>query len=75
MQRVGIRLRPHGVRAAAATTWGIISPEQIGVAQELLVRQDVHTTTVHYNRARGIQASRPYLKALVTIGVRQNRNA
>jgi len=66
-QRMGIHLRPHDVRAAAATTWGVFSPEQIGVAQELLAHQDARTTTVHYNRARGIQASRQYSKALTKI--------
>jgi len=66
-QRLGFRLRPHDVRAAAATTWGVFSPEQIGVAQELLGHQDARTTAVHYNRARGIQASREFCKALAKI--------
>jgi hypothetical protein len=67
MRRLGFRLRPHDVRAAAATTWGVFSPEQIGVAQELLGHQDARTTAVHYNRARGIQASREFCKALAKI--------
>jgi integrase len=66
-QRLGIRLRPHDVRAAAATTWGVFSPEQIGVAQELLGHQDARTTAAHYNRARGIQASREFCKALAKL--------
>jgi integrase len=67
-QRLGLHLRPHDVRAAAATTWGVFAPEQIGVAQELLAHQDIRTTTVHYNRARGIEASRAYSRALKKIG-------
>jgi integrase len=66
-QRLGIRLRPHDVRAAAATTWGVFSPEKIGVAQELLAHQDNRTTTVHYNRARGIQASREFSSTLAKL--------
>jgi integrase len=67
VQRLGIKLRPHDVRAAAATTWAIFSPEQIGVAQELLAHKDARTTTVHYNRARGIEASRRLFKALANV--------
>jgi integrase/recombinase XerD len=63
-RRLGIHLSPHDVRAAAATTWAVFSPEEIEVAQELLAHQDIRTTTAHYNRARGIQASRAYSKAL-----------
>jgi integrase/recombinase XerD len=63
-RRLRLHLCPHDVRAAAATTWAIFSPEQIGVAQELLAHKDIRTTTTHYNRARGIQASRGYLQAL-----------
>ena len=44
--------------------WAVYSPEQIEVAQELLAHKDARTTTVHYNRARGIQASRAYSKVL-----------
>jgi hypothetical protein len=40
------------------------SPEQIGVAQEPLAHKDIRTTTTHYNRERGIQASRAYSKVL-----------
>jgi hypothetical protein len=34
-QRLGMRVTPHDVRSAAATTWGIFSPDRIGVAKEL----------------------------------------
>jgi len=74
VERLGIRLRPHDVRAAAATTWGVFSPEQIEVAQELLGHRNIRTTTVHYNRARGIQASRQYSKTLARIRERRNHN-
>jgi integrase/recombinase XerD len=63
-RRLGFHLCPHDVRAAAATTWAVFSPNQIGVAQELLAHRNIRTTTTHYNRARGIQASREYLQAL-----------
>jgi integrase len=58
---------PHDVRAAAGTTWAVYAPERIEVAQELLGHQDIRTTTVHYNRAKGIQASRQYWNVLATI--------
>jgi integrase len=39
-------------------------PAQIGVARDLLAHSDLRTTTKHYNRARGIEASRAYSKAI-----------
>jgi integrase len=66
VRRLGIRLRSHDVRAAAATTWAVFSPEQIGVAQELLAHRDPRSTT-YYNRARGIQASREFSKTLAKL--------
>jgi integrase len=66
-RRLGFRLRPHDVRAAAATTWAVFSPEKIEVAQELLAHKDIRTTTAYYNRARGIEASRHHLKVLKKI--------
>src|ERR1700730_3895507 len=66
-RRLGFRLRPPDVRPAAATTWAVFSPEQIGVAQELLAHRDARTTTVHYNRSRGIQASREFSKTLAKL--------
>jgi integrase len=64
VRRLGFHIRPHDVRAAAGTAWAIFSPENIGVAQELLAHQDIRTTNAHYNRATGIQASRSYSKIL-----------
>jgi integrase len=70
-QRLGFRVCPHDVRAAGGTTWAVYAPERIEVAQELLSHRDIRTTTVHYNRARGIQASRQYSSALASIRARQ----
>ena len=53
----------------AATTWAIAAPDQIGVARDLLGHSDLRTTTRHYNRARGIEASRAH--ALVIKGMRR----
>jgi integrase/recombinase XerD len=57
-RRIGIRVAPHDVRDAAATTWAIAAPDRIGVARDLLSHSDLRTTTKHYNRAKGIEASR-----------------
>jgi len=59
-RHLGIRIAPHDVRDAAATTWAIMRPEQIGVSRDLLSHADLRTTDRHYNRARGIEASRAY---------------
>jgi integrase len=64
MRRWGIRVAPHDVRDAGATQWAIAAPDQIGVARDLLGHADLRPTTRHYNRARGIEASRA-LSALV----------
>jgi integrase/recombinase XerD len=58
MRRWGIRVAPHDVRDAGATQWAIAAPDQIGVARDLLGHADLRPTTRHYNRARGIEASR-----------------
>ena len=65
-RRLGVHVRPHDVRAAAATTWAVFSPENIEVAQELLAHKDIRTTAA-YNRARGIEASRHHAKVLKRI--------
>ena len=39
-------------RDAAATTWALSAPDQIGVARDLLAHSDLRTTIKHYNRAR-----------------------
>jgi integrase len=58
MRRWSIRVAPHDVRDAGATQWAIDAPDQIGVARDLLGHADLRPTTRHYNRARGIEASR-----------------
>jgi integrase len=63
----GIRIAPHDARDAAATTWAISAPERIGVARDLLAHSDLRTTNRHYNRAKGIEASRAYRQAITEI--------
>jgi integrase/recombinase XerD len=69
LRRLGIRIAPHDARDAGATTWAIAAPERIGIARDLLGHSDLRTTTRHYNRARGIEASRAH--ALVIRGMRR----
>jgi integrase/recombinase XerD len=57
-QGLGLRISPHDARDAAATTWAVSAPDEIGVARDLLGHNDLRTTGKHYNRARGIEASR-----------------
>jgi integrase len=66
-QRLGIRISPHDARDAAATTWAIAVPDQIGIARDLLTHADLRTTTRHYNRARGIEASRAHARLLAKL--------
>jgi integrase len=61
---LGIRLTPHDTRDAAATTWALAAPGQIGVSRDLLSHSDLRTTEKHYNRANGVQASRTLAKIL-----------
>ena len=62
--RLGIRISLQDVRDAAATTWAVAAPGQIGIARDLLSHSDLRTTTRHYNRARGIEASRAYAQLI-----------
>jgi integrase/recombinase XerD len=71
VRRLGIHIAPHDTRDAAATTWAVAAPDQIGVARDLLGHSDLRTTTRHYNRARGVEASRAY--ALVIKGMRRKQ--
>jgi integrase/recombinase XerD len=57
---LNIRLTPHDARDAAATTWAIALPAQVGVARDLLSHTDLRTTDKYYNRARGVEASRAH---------------
>jgi integrase/recombinase XerD len=65
-QRLGVRISPHDARDAAATTWAIAAPDQIGVARDLLAHSDLRMTR-HYNRARGIEASRAHAQLLAKL--------
>ncbi len=59
-ERLGIPVTPHDVRDAAATLWAVARPQQVGVSRDLLAHADLRTTEKHYNRARGIEASRSH---------------
>jgi integrase/recombinase XerD len=58
-KRLGIHIAPHDARDAAATTWAIAAPDQINVSRDLLAHSDLRNMK-HYNRARGIEASRTH---------------
>ena len=73
--RLGFHITPHNARDAAATTWAISAPGQIGIARDLLAHSDLRTTTRYYNRARGIEASRRYRQVIATIRKTQNRRS
>lgn len=60
LRRLGMRLSTHDTRDAAATTWALADPANIAVASDLLSHSDARTTQTHYNRARGVEASRAY---------------
>ena len=70
-RRLGIHISPHDVRDAAATTWAIGAPDQIRISRDLLSHSDLRTTNRHYNRAKGIEASRAC--AQVIAGLRKNK--
>jgi integrase len=70
--RFGIHISPHDARDAAATTWAISAPDHIGVARDLLAHSDLRTTNRHYNRARGIEASRAYAQVIAEMRKKQN---
>lgn len=73
--RLGFRVTLHDARDAAATTWAIFAPDQVGVARDLLAHSDLRTTTRHYNRARGIEASRAYRQLIASIRRKQIRRS
>ena len=70
-KRLGIRVTPHDARDAAATTWAIAAPEQIGVSRDLLAHCDLRTTTKYYNRAKGIEASRAHSRLIAQLRRKQ----
>jgi hypothetical protein len=65
----GFRVTLHDLRDAALTTWAIFAPNQIGVGSELLGHRN-RRSDKHYNRARGVQASRRYRQMIA--GIRKN---
>ena len=73
--RLGFRITLHDARDAAATTWAISAPDQIGVARDLLAHSDLRTTIKHYNRARGIEASRAYSQVIAEMRRKQKWRA
>jgi integrase/recombinase XerD len=70
-ERLGVRITPHDARDAAATTWAIAAPEQIGIARDLLAHADLRTIK-HYNRARGIEASRAHGRLVAQMRKKRN---
>ena len=70
---LGLRLTPHDTRDAAATTWALADPSKIATATDLLSHSDGRTMQKHYNRARGIEASRTYAQIIRTQRMARHR--
>jgi integrase len=66
-ERLGIRVTPHDVRDAAATMWAIAAPDRVGISRDLLAHADLRTTEKHYNRAKGIEASRTHARVIAKL--------
>ena len=68
------RLPPHPSRRrdAAATTWAIFVPDRIAIARDLLAHADLRNIK-HYNRARGIEASRAHNQLIAGMRRKQSR--
>ncbi len=75
MRRLGFRISAHDARDAAATTWALFAPEKIGVARDLLGHSHLRTTIKHYNRARGIEASRAHCQVIAAMRRKQHRRS
>jgi integrase len=75
MSRVGFCIAAHDARDAAATTWAIFAPNEIGVARDLLAHSDLRTTTKYYNRATGIEASRAHSHILAEVRKKRNQRS
>ena len=63
----GQPVNPHLFRSCAATTIVMLDPGRIGLAGDLLDHASLTTTHAHYIKARSIQASRLYAKALAEL--------
>jgi len=72
--RLGIRMTPHDARDAAATTWAVAAPNQIGIARDLLAHSDLRTTNKYYNRARAVEASRAHAQVVATMRKQARRS-
>jgi integrase/recombinase XerD len=72
-RHLGVHISPHDARDAAATTWAIAATDRIGIARDLLAHDDLRTTNHHYNRARGIEASRAQAGLIARIRRREKR--
>jgi hypothetical protein len=57
----------HDVRRIGCTTWAIADPATAAGARELLGDRDYRVIAKHYNRARGIEASRIHQQNLVAL--------
>jgi integrase len=73
-ERLGIRITPHDARDAAATTWAIAAPDNVGISRDLLAHSDLRTTQKYYNRAKGIEASRAHSRVINQLKRRYRRN-
>jgi integrase len=73
--RLGFRITPHDARDAAATTWALLAPAQIGIARDLLAHSDLRITIKHYNRARGIEASQAYSQLIAEMRRKHDRRS
>ena len=73
-ERLGIRITPHDVRDAAATLWAIAAPDRVGISRDLLAHADLRTTERHYNRAKGIEASRAHSRVIAELRRRFRRH-
>jgi hypothetical protein len=73
MRYFGFRITTHDARDAAATTWAISAPGQINVSRDLLAHRDLRTTIKHYNRAKGIEASRAHSRVIAELRRKRER--
>src|ERR1700693_1488795 len=71
---LGVHVSPHDARDAAATLWAISRPDQISVSSDLLGHADLRMNK-HYNRARGIEASRAHARVIAAIRRKQKRRS
>lgn len=71
----GQQVHPHLFRACAATTIAVLDPGRIGLAGDLLDHASLRTTQAHYIKARSIEASRLYAKALAELTPQKPRRS